>query len=528
MSPLWTRSLLTGLALVATSAQKCDELRHIYESASASTGHSCCEDASASLNSVHPIQRAQGLTIPPSPPPPHPASRRDAQVDMAYDQYLARAPTEAERQAGRAHLERRGYNHFVHTLVQEERVLGRFGFDGLPDDLSGNSYFITGMSSGIGFQLAVQLAKRGGRVFGYARTRAVFDVHKASAMATEESQRYPLYFGEVNVSSDVFERITFEEVDMRVKAQVDDYFERHGATDFAHLAGAFLNAGISLNNPNGAYRSMEDDLRDCPTRAQTTATCSSYNTELHGDAFNLLHLPGLLRQSRAPHRALVLTASITGVDPSFPFDYGVVKHAKVFDTFPRMKAQLEPLGISVHVVLPDFVLTDLILANFAFQSATVVTYREDGVAELSLTPAQTASGKFALGVESFTPTALRDAAYDLQRFLRSTVVRDEFDWRLTHPTLTAYALASSAHTSTATASAVLFHNSVLVPQFTPLFAVIDAGQGLDFKGLLDKASWTALQHWSHRETLLQITKDTVLRSITGATHALGATLWRVV
>lgn len=170
----------------------------------------------------------------------------------------------------------------------------------------------------------------------------------------------------------------------------------------------------------------------------------------------------------------------------------------------------------------------MVMANFAFQATNVVTFREDGVAELSLTPAQEASGKLVFGVENFTHTAMRDAAYDFQKFLRLTIVRDEFDWRQTHPTLTAYALASSAHASTTTASAVLFHNSVLVPQFTPLFAVISAGQSLDFKGLLDKASWTALQHWSHRETLLQITKDTVLRSITGATHALGASLWRVV
>jgi hypothetical protein len=147
-----------------------------------------------------------------------------------------------------------------------------------------------------------------------------------------------------------------------------------------------------------------------------------------------------------------------------------------------------------------------------------------------MTPEQSAMGKQAFGIPADAPlTALtmRDAAYHFHLAVRYGAARDEFDWRQTHPTLLAYALASSVHSS-APASVVLFHNSVLVPQFTPLFSILEGGQSLNFRGMLDADSWTALQHWAHRDALLQITKDTVLSGVTGSAHSVGASLWRVV
>jgi hypothetical protein len=138
-------------------------------------------------------------------------------------------------------------------------------------DLTNKNVVITGASRGIGFDLAVRCAQMGANVYGVARTKNWFEWSKAAAISdgveltTETSRtgnfakakkawnadwenaasvpesltfvtsevtefllpmRYsPMYFGEHNVNEEVFDRITFEELDVRSAKKIHAYIK---------------------------------------------------------------------------------------------------------------------------------------------------------------------------------------------------------------------------------------------------------------------------------------------------------------
>lgn len=139
-------------------------------------------------------------------------------------------------------------------------------------NLAGKNVVITGMSSGIGFSLAVRLAELGANVYGCARSRNFFDYNKEVAMTDgvehlREDRKYsgtaqevaqalgedaatvaqstflkldkkndqgeqlykmpqdyhPLYTGPFDVTNSTFNNIRFDEVDVRSHKHLDTY-----------------------------------------------------------------------------------------------------------------------------------------------------------------------------------------------------------------------------------------------------------------------------------------------------------------
>ena len=114
---------------------------------------------------------------------------------------------------------------------------------------------ITGGSSGMGWSTAVVAAQQGAKkVYCFARTKGVFVWNKESArIGTRDEDRYPLYFGPIDVNNEDLDKIVFKKVDVRNKSSLAQAFsdiasEGH-KIDVLHV-NAGLNMTVTSDFPN--------------------------------------------------------------------------------------------------------------------------------------------------------------------------------------------------------------------------------------------------------------------------------------
>ena len=221
--------------------------------------------------------------------------------------------------------------------------------------MTGEITVLTGISSGIGFALAVEIASRGGQVYGCARSREVYASQQKCAMSDGRAlyetavatasghvedewrnlpngchmlpQEYdPLYAGRVGVHADVFDRIHFTEVDVRDMDQVEEWIQKirstigNGRVDHVYL-------GAKTQRPNdGAVRSAFDTYwsdieRGCqgdlgpPTRFDEYATRSHHHEVQVGYKFLIRCITKYLPDMNTQF-TLVSDASILQLDNS--------------------------------------------------------------------------------------------------------------------------------------------------------------------------------------------------------------------
>ena len=187
----------------------------------------------------------------------------------------------------------------------------------------GKRVLITGASSGIGAELALQIARGGGRVALAARRADRLEEH-AAACRTAGGEAFV-------VTADVSR---------------EDECKRMVAESVAHLGGldlVFVNAGISM------WELFEKvtDLSIFRTIMET-----NYYSAVYTSAFALPHL----KASRGRFVAISSLTGKTGVPTRTA--YAASKHA-MNGFFDSLRAELWRSGVGVTIICPGFVATDV-------------------------------------------------------------------------------------------------------------------------------------------------------------------------
>lgn len=186
---------------------------------------------------------------------------------------------------------------------------------------------ITGASSGIGRELALELARRGWRVGLLARRREALD-EVARAIAA------------IGGASDVFVADVGDPA--AIAAAVADLEARHGAIDLA-----IANAGIGQSGP--------------VAKVDPAAAAATLRTNVEG-TLNLIAavLPSMLARKSGHIVGIASLAGFRGL-PGSPI-YSASK-AAMRALLEAARAELAPKGILVTTVNPGFIRTPLTAAN---------------------------------------------------------------------------------------------------------------------------------------------------------------------
>lgn len=182
--------------------------------------------------------------------------------------------------------------------------------------------WITGASSGIGRELALQMVVRGYRIVASARSADKLESLKAECAAPDRLHPLPLDVADADACA----------------AAIADYEVAHGP-----LAGAVLNAGT--HRPTDAGAMKVDDFR------------ALFETNVMGTINGLAAvLPGLVRR-RGGTVAIVASVAGYGGLPTAG-GYGATK-AALINLAESMKLELDGHGIRTVLVCPGFVKTPL-------------------------------------------------------------------------------------------------------------------------------------------------------------------------
>ena len=195
-------------------------------------------------------------------------------------------------------------------------------------EIAGRAALITGGAAGIGLATARRLAEEGMRV-------CVVDVDEDAARTAAEA------VGGVAIAADVSD-----------PDQVDAAFQRCVET-FGGLDLAHLNAGVALAWSGDL---AELDLADYRRWI---------GVNLDGVVFTARAAVRALRRGGpgAPHKALIATASISGLEPFYPDPvYAAGKHA-VVGLLRSMAPNLAAEGISCQVICPGLTDTGMLPAG---------------------------------------------------------------------------------------------------------------------------------------------------------------------
>ena len=114
---------------------------------------------------------------------------------------------------------------------------------------------IAGGSSGMGFSGAVEMALQGAKiVYCLARTKLVWDAHIYSALkGTADADRYPSYYGPIDISSDILDKIQFIECDLRLPSDISKAFANI-ETDNSGIDVLWMNSGVvPSSDPSFSY-----------------------------------------------------------------------------------------------------------------------------------------------------------------------------------------------------------------------------------------------------------------------------------
>jgi NAD(P)-dependent dehydrogenase (short-subunit alcohol dehydrogenase family) len=411
------------------------------------------------------------------------------------------------------------------------------------------------------------LAQRGATVHVTSRTEKIFKMTKKSAMASSfATAEFPLYRGIIGVPADVMDRITHHVVDSRKAADVATFWTASGI-DFSQLAAVVLNAQAFCASGHPAqYVSLEDDVANRPDRFSPSAVydnvtgqivapipCSYEYAEGVGNEMHMLHATPHLIASSAPSKAVVMTATTTALGNSQD-QYAQVKRKKVTVVAELAKRRLAPHGIPVHIVSPGAVLTDYTFAAAGVHdwAQAVVTDDGDYTPPLPSPLLQIINADTPFNIPAYEYQYLSKGFYMLSVVGSQVFNQGIYPLEFSSPLLLSHIYMQALQTDSPThfvqrnqvlASTIVPDSRLLVPSdLTPTF--VERSLYGDFNattafqdsihGIVTRAEWDALNHYSHRDVLKQAvltyltTSFNVADPLTSSMVVAGDTAWRVI
>jgi NAD(P)-dependent dehydrogenase (short-subunit alcohol dehydrogenase family) len=202
--------------------------------------------------------------------------------------------------------------------------------------------FITGASSGFGYEMSLEFARRGSTVF--ASMREIAKGVKLQEAAS--SERLDVRVIQLDVTDDG-----------SVQRCVEKVFAEVGAVDILVNNAGVGGGGAVESTPDAVYRRV-------------------FETNVFGVLRMLRAVLPIMRQ--AGHGVIVQTSSLSGVIPNpFTGAYGASKHA-LEALSESLRYEVEPFGIRVVIVEPGAFQTELVrnssstrVINFALPYADV-------------------------------------------------------------------------------------------------------------------------------------------------------------
>ena len=574
------------LLLFSTSANAatCGDVKSAYQTAAQTSGETgCCgNDVDAGIATA--LGYAKGLTVPDSVLLETMQLASAVNIDLtnladpmvsvfgmatsAYGQLKARLPNVTELGAAMAMIADPsvGYDMLFSQLTTDAETLALNGLTEV-GSLVGRTYVIEGGSSGIGFTLAVHLAQRGATVHVTSRTEKIFKMTKRSAMASSyATAEFPLYRGVVGVSAEVMNRITHHVVDSRRAADVATFWSGSGV-DFSQLASVVLNAQAFCASGHPAqYVSLEDDLTNRPDRFSASAvydnvtgqivapiSCSYEYAEGVGNEMHIAHAMPHLIASTAPSKSVIMTATTNALSNGQD-QYSQVKRKKVTVVSELAKRRLAPHGIMVHIVSPGAVLTDYTFAAAGVHDWSQAVVTDDGEYSPPLPSPllQFINADTPFNIPAYEYQYLSNGFYMLSVVGSQVFNQGIFPLEFNSPELVSHIFMQALQADSPThfvqrnqllAMTLVPDSRLLTPaDLTPTFVERplygDFNATVAFKdsiyGIITRAEWDALNHYSHRDILKQAVlshltaSSNVADTLTSSLVVAGKTAWHVI
>lgn len=323
---------------------------------------------------------------------------RQASVYMGTWRSLHRNPTGAELAEEKMKLtdgsHASAFEMYARMWQSDEAMRMRHA---VPNAFEGMTVVITGGSSGMGFTTAVHAAQQGAKaVYCLARSKQYFDWHVESAReGAVESERYPFYFGPIDVRTEHLDKLIWKTADVRLleDTTIDGVLKPGLKTIFSEInteSGGidlvWVNAQIAyiaeLHNlpPIPVWPNMQLDVTKLARhRLDTSFPEDAFMTGVIGAAYTMTAAGPYLNSSSH----VVLTSSawhwnaLSGVAEGGAIPAYAISKAVMSRTLQAYDPNTLPGKVSV--ISPDYVLTDIVTQS---SMGVSIPYVQGTIAEM--------------------------------------------------------------------------------------------------------------------------------------------------
>lgn len=233
--------------------------------------------------------------------------------------------------------------------------------------LEGKIVVITGGSTGMGFAAAIYMARLGATVVCIARSQQYWDWNIESArVGAKESDRYPYYFGPIDIESNIIDRITFETGDVRDKNGLRSIFE-HISDTRGPIDVLIANAGINVANIV-QFPAVETDLTKLARFRHDEMPEDIYLT----NAIGVLNTYDAVKSFMSAPGVFIQTSSVAGLmNQGNPVAGRLAENPVNMQAYCTSKGTIRRFGsamidsnLKLITISPDSVMTDLVVASF--------------------------------------------------------------------------------------------------------------------------------------------------------------------
>lgn len=221
---------------------------------------------------------------------------------------------------------------------------------------------ITGGSSGMGWSTAVLAAQQGAKkVYCFARTQGVFEWHKESArIGTNDKDRYPLYFGPIDVEQEDLDKIEYKEVDTRNKSRLAEAFAEISSEGYK-VDVLVVNAGVNTTVSSFNFPNVETDITKL---AKYRWDPNNKEDIFMTNGIGSLNTINEAMQYLSSDANVILISSLWSSNALQAITSGESAYSSTKAMLSRLASGII-LGENRKIVVlsPDFVITDMVLAG---------------------------------------------------------------------------------------------------------------------------------------------------------------------